>query len=287
VEELLQLVRQLVGLHRAELVEDGLVAGEVGVLGEELREVRVLDPVHLEREEDERRGEGGDAVLRVGDELGALGVGGVLVVAQARVGHEAARDGVDLLVAEDAVEEVGGGEGGELALVVGGEAGAGVLEPVHVALELGRVGGGVEVGEVPVGEGAEVLGPGGVRVEDGGFHGPCSLRFGPDLCGPARRGKGRGSGERHVDLGAEAVFGRRVGVVDVDLPGGHAGGKAVGGAMGRHGGVAFGEGGVRADVSEVEHLSARRVACVNSPEAARRSASSTRTPARKVMPSGA
>jgi hypothetical protein len=174
VEELLQLVRQLVGLHRAEAVEDGLVAGEVGVLREASGEVGVLDPVDLEREEDERRGEGGDAVLRVGDELGALGVGGVLVVAEPCVGHEAARDGVDLLVAQEAGEEVGGGEGGELALVVGGEAGAGVLEPVHVALELGRVGGGVEVGQVPVGEGAEILAAGGVRVEDGGFHGPCS-----------------------------------------------------------------------------------------------------------------
>ena len=118
VEEPLELVRQLVRLHRAQAVEDRLVAGEVGVGGELRGKGRVVDPVDLEREEDERRGEGGDAVLRVGDELGALGVGGVLVVAEPRVGHQAARHGVDLLVARDAVEHAGRVERGQLALVV-------------------------------------------------------------------------------------------------------------------------------------------------------------------------
>ena len=34
MQEFLQLVRQLVGLHRADAVEDGLVAGQIGVFGE-------------------------------------------------------------------------------------------------------------------------------------------------------------------------------------------------------------------------------------------------------------
>ena len=114
------------GPYRAEAVEDRLVAGEVGTGGEVRGKRRVVDPVDLEREEDERRGEGGDPVLRVGQELRALGIGGVLVVAQARVGHDAARHRVDPFVALHAVEHPGGVERGKLALVVVREGGAGV-----------------------------------------------------------------------------------------------------------------------------------------------------------------
>ena len=48
-----------------------------------------------------------------------------------------------------------------------GEAGAGGFQPVEIALQLGGVGRGVEVAQVPFGEGAEGFAARGVGVADG------------------------------------------------------------------------------------------------------------------------
>ena len=168
VQEPLQLVGELVGLHRAHPLDDGAVAGELGGRLQQRLHRRVLDPVHLQGEEDQRRGVGGHLVLRVAHELGALGVGGELVVAQAGVGHDPPRHRVDALVALDALQHARRVEPREVALVVGREARAGVLQPVEVALEFGRVRGRVEVAQVPDGQVAEVArARGGLGVVDG------------------------------------------------------------------------------------------------------------------------
>jgi hypothetical protein len=65
------------------------------------------------------------------------------------------------------VEEPGGIQIGQLALVVGGKGGAGLLQPVEVTLEFGSVGRRVEIGEVPFRQIAEVLAPGrGIGIEE-------------------------------------------------------------------------------------------------------------------------
>ena len=63
VQEPLELVRELVGLHLADAVQHRPIAGEPGAGGEQRLEMGVLEPVELEREEDQRRGQVGDARL--------------------------------------------------------------------------------------------------------------------------------------------------------------------------------------------------------------------------------
>ena len=166
VQELLQLIRQLVGLHRAHPVQHRAVAGEVGIGGHQRFISVILDAVELEAEEDQRRGGSGDRLLHVGHELGARGVGGVLVVAQPREGHQAARDHVDLLVALHAGEYVIGAQIGQIAFVIRREICAFCHQPVSVAGDLGRVRRGVEVAQVPFRQVAQVLAPGiGMGIE--------------------------------------------------------------------------------------------------------------------------
>jgi hypothetical protein len=150
VQEAFQLVRQLVRLHRAHPVEHGLVARQIGVFGHQRVVAVVVDPVEFEAEEDQRRGHRGDLVLHVGHELRALGIRGLLVIAQAREGHDAAGDHVDLLVALMQVSRSAADRLGQLALVVGREGGAFGLEPVEIARQFRRIRRGIEVGQVPI-----------------------------------------------------------------------------------------------------------------------------------------
>ncbi|MPL71127.1 hypothetical protein SDC9_16898 [bioreactor metagenome] len=204
VQEFLELVGQLIGLHRPHPVEDRLVAGhrrigEDGLIG------RVVDAVELEREEDERRGEGGDPVLRVRQELGARAVDGVLIIAQPGIGHDPPGRGLDRFVAVDAFGHRGGIERGELALVIGGEACAQGLERGHVAGKFRRIGGGVEIAQVPVRQVAEAARRApraGVGIEKRQvlFHGTL-------ICGCPRDRRRRGAGSsRAAD---RAAAGRR------------------------------------------------------------------------------
>ena len=160
MQELFHLVRQLVGLHRADPVEDGLVARKIGVLVQQFGEVIVRQLVELQREEHQRRGVVCDFLLHVGHELGPARVGGLLVVAQAREGHDAPGDLIDFLVAQHAVEQTLGIQRGQIAFVIGGEAGAGFLQPVEVAFQFGRVLTGVEIAQIPFRQIAKVFAPG-------------------------------------------------------------------------------------------------------------------------------
>ncbi len=166
VQELLHLVGQLVGTHRAHPVEHGTVARKIRIGGEQARKVGVVEPVEFEREEHQRRREGGDAILRVGHELGAVAVHRVLIVAQPRKGHQPSGGDVDLFVGQHAGQQRRRVETGQPALIAGSELGAGGFEPAHVARHFGGIGGGVEIAQIPVGQLAEAA-RGGVGIEEG------------------------------------------------------------------------------------------------------------------------
>ncbi len=102
VQELLQLVGKLVRAHRAQAVEHRLVARKVSVGGHQAGQVIIVQPVELKAEEHQRSGRVRDLVLRVAHELGALGVDGILIVAQTGVGHEPSGDHLDPLVFQHA-----------------------------------------------------------------------------------------------------------------------------------------------------------------------------------------
>ena len=110
VQETLQLVGELIGLHRAHAVEERLVARKIGVsAGEERAQMSIVrSGSSPARRRPAASVNVGDPVLAVGEELGALRIGGLLVIAQARVGHDASRDPVDLLVSPNAVQHVVG-----------------------------------------------------------------------------------------------------------------------------------------------------------------------------------
>ena len=166
MQELFQLVRKLVRPHRAHAVEHRLVAGKPGVGSQEPCQMRVLKPVEFKAEEHQRRGGRGHPVLRIAHELRALGVDGVLIVAQARIGHQASGKDLDPLILFDADAQGRGIEGRQLALIAGGKPGAQRFKRGHVAGEFRAVRRGVKVGQVPVGQGAEAA-TGGVGIEDG------------------------------------------------------------------------------------------------------------------------
>ena len=156
VQELLQLVRQLVGAHRAHPVEHRLVAGKIGVLRQQARQMRLVQPVEFQREEHQRRGEGGDAVLHVGHELGPLAVHRVLVVAQAREGHQPPGGHVDLLIGQHAGQKAPWRPAWQACPRRSAAKSAQAFSSHAMSRATsGRVGRRVEVAQVPVGQLAE------------------------------------------------------------------------------------------------------------------------------------
>jgi len=166
MQEALQLVGELMRTHRPHPVEHRLVAGNLGGGGEDGFVSFVVDPVEFKREEYQWRGVVGDLVLAVGQELGAIGVERVLIIAQARIGHQPPGHRLDPLVAADAFQHRAGIEAGQLALIIAGKGGAFALQPAEIAGHFGRVGGGVDVGQVPFRQIAQTAGA-GVGIEGG------------------------------------------------------------------------------------------------------------------------
>ena len=166
VEKLLQLVRQLVRPHRAHPVEDRLVAGKVGIGGQQPGQMVVVQPVEFEREEHQRRGGSRHLVLRISHELRAFGVDGVLVVAQARIGHQPPGDDLDPFVFLHAGQQARRVLPAEPPLIGLGEGGTGALQLCHVGGEFRAIGAEVEVGQVPAWQIAKPA-PAGIGVENG------------------------------------------------------------------------------------------------------------------------
>ena len=168
MQEFFQLIRKLIGLHRADAVEHRLVAGKFGILGIHRRQRAFVEPIEFEREKDQRRGRIRHLLLAIGHEFRPPAIGGQLVIAQARVGHDAPRRGADRLVAANTLQETGRVERGQFALVIGGEIGAGLVQPVEIAREFGRGLGGVEIAQVPFRQLSQVLvARAGIGIADG------------------------------------------------------------------------------------------------------------------------
>ena len=157
MQEALKLVRQLVRFHRADAVEHRLIAGQIGICLQQAVQVVIVKAVQFEREKHQRRGEIGDRFLAVRHELGALGIGGHLVIAQARIGHDAPGDPFDLFLTLDTLQQTCGIQRGQLALVIRSKRRAFALKPVQIAGQFRCVVGGVKIRQVPLGQIAQIV----------------------------------------------------------------------------------------------------------------------------------
>ena len=126
----------------------------------------VVDTIEFEREEQQVGGGRGDLVLGVAVEFGADWVGGVAGINEPGVAHDSAELVVDGFVTADGLEKASvPSERCEPALEVGGEDLAIGECGFDITLERRRVHAGVEMGEVPFRQIAEV------GVEGRGFGG--------------------------------------------------------------------------------------------------------------------
>jgi hypothetical protein len=166
MEELLDLVLELEGLVLADVLEPRLVARE------RLRphggfEHPVVDPVELEREEEELARRRGQALLGVAVELRALRIGGVAGIDETGIGHDPAEQILDRLIAHHRRAERRGGvvaprHAVELAAIGLGKGLTFGLGAGEIAGEIRAVDCRVEVGQVPLGQAPK---PG--RLRDG------------------------------------------------------------------------------------------------------------------------
>ncbi len=156
VQETLELVGQLIGAHGAHAVEDRLVAGRAVSGGEDLAIALFGDAVEFKAEEHQPRGVIGDAVLQIAHLLGARRIGGVLVIAQADIGHQPADQHVDLLIAFDAFQHLCRRKRDQPPLEIAGEIVAGLFQRLEIARKFRRIGRRIEIGQIPVGQLAQI-----------------------------------------------------------------------------------------------------------------------------------
>jgi hypothetical protein len=179
VEELLDAILELIWLLPTNIFEPRAVVCQRAILHGSF-ELGVVEPVELEREEQEMRGRGGDALLHVGVELRARGIDGVAGVEEPAIGHKPPEKIIERLIALHRLGERRAGVGSfgercELALVglLEGQAFGGAV--IEIALHLRIIEPGIEIGEIPFRQRAEaVCGPrlggstsGGVFCWDG------------------------------------------------------------------------------------------------------------------------
>jgi len=123
-------------------------------------ELGVVEPIELEREEQEVRRGSGDAFLHVGVEFCARGIDGVAGVEKPGIGRDAAEQIIQRLVALHRVGERRAGLGTlgerrELALVLPLESEAFGSAALEIAFHLRIIEPGVEIGEIPFRQRAE------------------------------------------------------------------------------------------------------------------------------------
>ena len=161
-EEALELVLELMRLLPPDVLEPGPIMRE-RLRGRGLRERLVVELIELELEEEDIGLGFGQPFLRVAIELGAKGIAGVPGIDEAGIGHEAAHQLVEPLVARDRLVQgraalAAREQAGELAAIGRGECLAFLLRMGEVALELGRVHRGIEIAEIPFRQDAEFRG---------------------------------------------------------------------------------------------------------------------------------
>ncbi len=138
--------------EHAEVTEPGRPAGQrrVGELGIHRR---VVEAVQLEGKEDQVGRDGGDALGNGLVELAELGVSAVAAEQQRSERHEASQDFLDALVVEQGVGHFGAGQVGEMTLEARLEGNGGAVGLGEVALEFRAIEAGVEIRQVPFGQG--------------------------------------------------------------------------------------------------------------------------------------
>jgi hypothetical protein len=159
VKQLLDAILELVRPIAAHVFEPRPVMAEHGI-GQRRIELRLVDAVELELEEQQVRRGRGHALLHVAVELGARRIDGIALMDEHGIGAEPAHAIADRLIAPHRFAERGTtlrrrGEPGELALVgllEGQAVGIGALE---VALDGGIVEAAIERAEVPFGQRTE------------------------------------------------------------------------------------------------------------------------------------
>ena len=154
VQQLLDLVGKLMRAEGADVAQPGCIVPELRAF-ELRREIGLLDPVELQREEQQHRGDGVDLLLHVLEEAPGLGVLHVAGIDQRGVAHDPAERLLQPLVLGDRRAQRRARQRRELALVACAERRRLRLAPFQVAPQLGAVAAGVEVAQVPFRQGAE------------------------------------------------------------------------------------------------------------------------------------
>ncbi|MCY1222593.1 hypothetical protein D9M72_346910 [compost metagenome] len=161
-EKLLQLVVELIGLVHAQVGQPGPVVRGKRIVFQRLVEDRVIDPIELQREEQQMRRHVGELRLYVAIKLAVLGLGRVREIGEAGKGSDAAHDIFERFELPD-----GGADAvvttlrrglGQLALPLGfegGRFGLGLFQVVAKGIRCGRR---IEIFEPPGGQVAEIRG---------------------------------------------------------------------------------------------------------------------------------
>ena len=153
VEQLLDAVLELVGLVLADVFEPRPVVAERRILHGGF-EHGVVEPIELEREEQEMRGGGRDPLLHVAVEFGARGIDGVAGMDEAGIGNEPAEQIVERLVALHRLRKRLPRPGWldercELALIGLLEGNALRVCAIEIALHPRIIDPGIEIGKIP------------------------------------------------------------------------------------------------------------------------------------------
>ena len=159
VKQLLDAIFELVRPIAAHVLEPRPVMAEHGI-GQRRFELRVVDAVELELEEQQMRRGRGHALLHVAIKFGACRIDRVALMDEHRIGAEPAHAIADRLItphrfAERCAALRRRGERRELALVILLEGQAVGIGAIEVALDGGIVEAGIERAEVPFGQRAE------------------------------------------------------------------------------------------------------------------------------------
>ena len=172
MQKFLQLIGQLMRLHRAHPIKDGFIAGKFCVGGQQAGKMVIIQPIEFQPVENQRCGIGRDPVLTIRHELGAVAVGGALVIAQTRKRHDAPGDDVDLLIALDSRQQARRVQIGKLAFECFRKIGTFLREPFHVAGNFRAIGCRIKVAEVPFGQVSQILSSAWVGIKNGlsGLH---------------------------------------------------------------------------------------------------------------------
>ena len=151
VQQALGLIGELVRAEDAQIPQERPPDRERRV-GELVVEGGVVQAVQLQREEDQVGADGGDALAAGLHEAADFCTSAVAGELQLGVGHHPAEHLLDRLVLGDGAGQPGGGQGGELARVMGGEADRAGVRGIQVGLQRRAVEGRIEVAEIPGGQ---------------------------------------------------------------------------------------------------------------------------------------